>query len=495
MGAPDLVAALAPQSERRCAEQGSQALLPLLALAGKGIAAGLSFIASGRGKKYLSLLQRRQETAGQRAKRYEVKYHRARDPEVKARWKRRWEKAKAKADDAALTRKLAESGIVGDIPVLEYKKNLLALEWEDKATSPERKKEIEKRVMRIDKRLTKLKRHAMALAAVMPASEGEAGAGAQDKTGGVAPGVPRVEITRPDPRTVPPGVGDAGSGRWARRLAGNQRRGRGILGKVDRAMVSGIGGLSFDVLSPPGAGRLVRLPFYPETPANSWSGAGGIEFPGDDPILNLAFAPGRRTVGPLRMLTERFDYGSYRILGLQTNEQGSYPRDEAPFAGIGDIAITVAALSLYNGQELFLQDREQELPSGTFAIVPTSRTQSPNAGGFYAEVPYNYMRRRSRFFMGFRDYPVVSGTANVQILVRAFTTTANPGPGPVGVPFSCNLIAELVEDKVFGDVAIPSPPARPGAMVKVAARGRRLDRQGREYTELVTSRQPLRRKG
>ena len=55
-------------------------------------------------------------------------------------------------------------------------------------------------------------------------------------------------------------------------------------------------------------------------------------------------------------------------------------------------------------------------------------------------------------------------------------------------PFTCNVVAEMVEDRVYGDVVNPSPAGRSGAGVKVTTKELGLSVEGREQVELVSSR-------
>lgn len=270
--------------------------------------------------------------------------------------------------------------------------------------------------------------------------------------------------------------------------------------RADRALVSGIGGLGFRSLSPPGSGRLVRIPFYPLVASQGWTGANGIDSPGDDPILNLTIPVGATSSDRLTMLTYQFDYGAYKILGLQTNFQGSYdtgieatpingPPAVAPGSSPNGVAISIGNLALYNGQTLFVQ--LEDMDASTFQLLPDFRAsliETAGAVGFGSqrENPLNYLARRSRFFPGLRDLPVVFGTANVTLQVSAFI--GNACLVPVEIPFSCYIVADLVEDYVFGDVVNPSASARAGANVKLGAKDLGVSMAGRHQYDLTSAR-------
>jgi hypothetical protein len=135
--------------------------------------------------------------------------------------------------------------------------------------------------------------------------------------------------------------------------------------------------------------------------------------------------------------------------------------------------------------ELFLQ--EEDIWSTTFSIIPASRTMQAPTTASYSESPANYARRRSRFFAGFRDYPLVTGNATISVKVRAFTGVNVPAASTLEVPFGCFLVAEMVEDKVFGDPASVGPYARAGALTKMGAKELGLSIDGRDQIEVVSS--------
>lgn len=543
-------------------------VLPVFLALGKGVAGGFKFLKSPRGKKFLKRLGDSSKQAEIRWKRADKKAQQAKDPAAKKRWSKRAARYKAKFEELRVAEDLAHRGIVGRGPVLEYRRNVLAMEWED--ASPLRKKVIEGEIASMDKRLKALHREAEVAKHYQGDEVGpvvQVGATSVDKaTEGLgdalkAAGVtatPMSLMTAPH-LTLAYEVSDTGQWRLAGRttalfgkkhgLSGiyiqteayglfgvtddpvavakavdlnyrghvhllNDEGGWGgpvapkeeskegsavkmlvpyVKGKRDisREVMNGLGGMAFNTQSPPGSGRLVRLPFYPETPADAWTGGTGIEFPGDDPVLRLVIPPGDRVAPTLRMFVPKIDYGIYRVLGLQTNYQDTYGLrfigDTGPH--LPSVAITVSNLQLYNGQQLFLQDSLEELPADTFAILPTHITRSPNPSNPF-EAPYNYSRRRSRFFSGLRDYPVIKNNVEVFMTVNAFIEVPIIPPGiepPVmEIPFTANLIVDILEDKVFGDPVNPSPASRAGATVKLGTRELGLSNEGRPQVEVVS---------
>jgi hypothetical protein len=191
------------------------------------------------------------------------------------------------------------------------------------------------------------------------------------------------------------------------------------------------------------------------------------------------------------MLTYQFDYGAYKILGLQTNYQGSYSTGSSPGGLPGaspiGVGVSIGNLALYNGQTLFVQ--LEEMDASTFQVLPdfsTSALTVGGAAGSLRENPYNYLARRSRFFPGLRDYPVVFGTANVTLSVQAFIGKSLPVD--MSIPFSCYVVADLVEDYVFGDPVVNSAAARAGANVKLGAKDMGLSPAGKHQFDLQSIR-------
>lgn len=246
----------------------------------------------------------------------------------------------------------------------------------------------------------------------------------------------------------------------------------------EQRRVRGEGGLSFDVQAPPGPGRLVRIPFYPATPSQAWVGANGIDEAGDCPILDLQIPVAARVSNAMVMRTPNLDYAMYRIVGLQVNLQESY-RHTPVGGGADDVAIGLFDFTVYNGSELFAQGLGAGIDARTFSI---RQLGMPNiSGGTVAERPFNWDRRRSRFFVGLRDFPVMTTTAQAQMTLRAHMVSVVGGLFNVRVPITVNLVVDVLEDQVIGNPVVPSPASRAGAVMEVSARnqGRGTDRRTR----------------
>jgi hypothetical protein len=264
---------------------------------------------------------------------------------------------------------------------------------------------------------------------------------------------------------------------------------------IDKANVRGVGGLTFTAQSPPGPARLMRLPFYPANDNDAFNGSAGIDTAGDDPMLritlqNTGVATAAVTSVPIRMITPIVDYGRYRVVGVQVNYQYNYaPKDAlgnfappyapAPIpnlnARVGQVAIAVKNLQVYNGQQLFITGQNNFLDAEEIRALPTLGS-SGFTGGLLGGLVPRYQGQRPwqtaafrQQFMGLRDYPVVDEVAQTTIEVQAFVRNLAPGFSIV-VPVTVSLVVELLEDRVFGNILNPSPASRAGANVKVGAK-------------------------
>jgi hypothetical protein len=283
--------------------------------------------------------------------------------------------------------------------------------------------------------------------------------------------------------------------------------------QIDRYLANGTGGLGFRASSPAGSGRLCRMQFYPTQPKDAVSAvfstvlgfriliASGIDEPGDDPIINLAIQ-GLNAAFPLPpsflsplipLAVPQIDYGVYRVLGLQTHEWGvSFEASLGLTALNGTLTtqpvVTVSALQTQNGRKLLVTDT-QGLPASTFAILPYNGDLGSISGALVAPVKASiWQQRRSRFFSGLRDNPVIEQTNAVTMFAQAMVD-AIPDmsfPNRMVIPFAANLVVEMLEDDVYGNPIVPSASARAGAQTKLSLRPIGRDRENRSEI-LVTS--------
>jgi hypothetical protein len=465
---PDYLSALAPSpykaeyvSTSQLAPEQSQdnfgiAVTALLTLGKLGLK-GAQFIKTPQGQALLAKHKKKlNETVESRKKRYltyKSQWETEKDPKAKKRKKRRMDKEYARWQRLDEKQQLAEMGIVGRGPVLEYRRNLAAAEWEDlskewdtaddarKTVIEKRQKILEKKIAKMDPKLQVLYRKAKVA----------------ERYSGTPLGADEKSLKK-------------------RPLPSKKRQFTSVAAvrneKINQALVSGVGGLEFKAQSPPGAGRLVRVPFYAAAAANQWVGANGIEEPGDCPVTSLTLTAGQR-LQEISLTTRVLDYGMYRILGVQTNWERNPMVTGDLGAGftLGNMAVSIRNLEVYNGAELFVTEDNQCLPAATFAIFKSSSEGGTvgGGGGVFAQVPSRtYRRRYSRFFSGLRDNPVVGSSSQVSITVQYWMANPMPVGSSVTLPFSCNLVAEMVEDRVFGNPVVPSASARKGAQVKAS---------------------------
>jgi hypothetical protein len=302
------------------------------------------------------------------------------------------------------------------------------------------------------------------------------------------------------------------------------------MAKIDQKMVDGEGGLEFVTNSPPGPGRLCRLPFYPSSPSSALSAVfvtvpgvvdpimvrSGVDESGDDPICNLQIDPPFTATnhysGSKQMVTRGLDYARFRILGLQTNQQPAYFADNngpAPFVlGLtsrynweSPPVITVSNLQTQNGRDLFVTRNDQQISASTFSILPYENCWAPPGAALTGQLQKltrgasRWPRRSTRFFAGLRDNPVIDIDTSVLLTAQAWIPRWSPADGAspapdtrLVIPFSADLIIEMVDDFVLGDVMNPSASARAGAQVRAGVREGLMSADGRSLLEVIAPR-------
>jgi len=421
------------------------AVAALLA-AGKGIAKGAQFLQSEKGQALVSdLLKKAGDDEGRYNTlfvRYRNKARRAKSPKDKAKYQAKATRYQERRELSRVRKIFASRGVGRSHPaekgvIKETRRNELALEWD--TADPSRKTAIESLVKGYDTELASLKKKA----------------DAQAKYGATK----------------------------AKRRRGPKK----LPFSPEQALVQGIGGLRFDVQSPPGPARLCRLPMYPVNNADSMSGNAGILSAGDDPTVMMLLSNTGPGGGPItgttyELETRELEYGSYRVVGIQC----SY-RNEATVKDIAagwavqnssilGLGVSLNSLQVYNGAELLLPDTNIDARS-CILLRPEGATFS-SAGGvaapgrYFQQTKYTFDRRKGSLFMGLRDYPVVSTNAKLRMNLNAFAGFIPYNIGntnSIVVPVCVNLVCEILTDKVFGNPRNPSPAGRAGALVKVAA--------------------------
>lgn len=209
--------------------------------------------------------------------------------------------------------------------------------------------------------------------------------------------------------------------------------------------LEGVGGLHFTVNSPPGLGRLVRLPFYPSAspvPATIITSAGAATVSATNPIIYTSqlntFAGGTAYT----MNTPQISWAMLRIVGFETtqlrqaNLVGNNTGGAATDDGEVGPAIIVQDLQIGGGANLFTHE-----DYGDATIYDANQPE----------------------FAGLRDYPVLKSpnTASVN-MNQVGVIDAN---GRYRVTFSASLLCEVLIDDQYG-AHIPGAYARRGALVR-----------------------------
>jgi hypothetical protein len=200
--------------------------------------------------------------------------------------------------------------------------------------------------------------------------------------------------------------------------------------KVQVQEIDELGGLEFDVPSPPGVGRLVTLPFYPVATNADVTTAAGANVPTtQNPICMLSV--GNTTancVAPFVMQTPQISWADLRIVGFE---------------------IEYKTLNLQN------------------ASAPTLLVQNLRVGGgtnLFTHQDYgdaSLYNKDVGDYAGLRDYPklVAPDFCSVTIAAVSITATLNV------VTFSASLVCDIIADKNYGRHLV-GPYARGASLVR-----------------------------
>jgi hypothetical protein len=202
---------------------------------------------------------------------------------------------------------------------------------------------------------------------------------------------------------------------------------------VDRALVDGVGGLGFQAQSPPGIGRLLRLPFYLLTATAGYTaldGTAGAAVSATHPGVNLAPPAALGGTATATLSTPTIPWAVLRIVGFEVNIR--YPA--IPVSDVMDLAFQ--NLQIGGGTSLFVH---ANFGAGAVYLVGQGS------------------------FAGLRDYPLLRSPNTASVQVQGVGNTALAGCAPVN--FSSNLVCEVLVDNNFG-AHIPGPYARQGALVR-----------------------------
>jgi hypothetical protein len=192
--------------------------------------------------------------------------------------------------------------------------------------------------------------------------------------------------------------------------------------------IEGVGGLSFQAMSPPGIGRLVRLPFYPVNgTANVTTSNGAAAASTTNPVFIEIPAAGTSGNNAHILQTPQISWATLRIVGFE-------------------VAIKLNCALQNAGPVLVVQD----LKIGGGANLFTHEDYAD--GSIYsADQPE---------FCGLRDYPILKSPNQAVVTVRMLDDV-----GGESLTASCSLLCEVLVDDNYG-AHIPGAYARAGSLVR-----------------------------
>lgn len=197
------------------------------------------------------------------------------------------------------------------------------------------------------------------------------------------------------------------------------------------AGIEGIGGLMFQAQSPPGLGRLLRLPFYPvDANAGAITGAGAGNASSTNPvvILDPTGIGATNTSGTaFRMLTPQISWATLRVVGFESAQR--------KFRAISNPGPTLLVQNLKIGGGANLFTHEQ------FADATIYDADQPE-------------------FCGLRDYPILKSPNQAEVTVLAVNSVVGESD-----TVSLSLLCEVLVDDNYG-AHVPGPYSRKGALVR-----------------------------
>jgi hypothetical protein len=222
------------------------------------------------------------------------------------------------------------------------------------------------------------------------------------------------------------------------------------------AVLDGRGTLQFQAESPPGVGRLIRLPFYLTLlPSFDVAGPlslkpeiytdGGASQPAVSNPTVIAKVHGS-TLGPFVMATPVLEWATLRIVGFQA------------YGSVRPSLVTSDVNTQYNTRPLLLA-RELQVGGGTNLLPAAGYSDATVYTPFVPEFP------------GLRANPILRSPnfATVRMAVSGTpgtpATITWPDAPYYFVTFTANLVCEILEDKDFGR-HIPGPYARLNATAR-----------------------------
>lgn len=200
--------------------------------------------------------------------------------------------------------------------------------------------------------------------------------------------------------------------------------------KVQVTEMDELGGLEFDVPSPPGIGRLVTLPFYPTSTNADITTAAGANTPNtQNPvcILNIGNTT-NNCVAAFEMQTPQISWADLRIVGFEIDYKTLTQQDNsAP-------TLLVRNLRVGGGTNLF------------------THTDFGDASLYSKDIAD---------YAGLRDYPKLVAPDFAFVTICA-VSNQNTGDR---ITFSASLVCDIIADKNYGRHLV-GPYARGASMTK-----------------------------
>ena len=200
--------------------------------------------------------------------------------------------------------------------------------------------------------------------------------------------------------------------------------------EILRQQANNLGGLDFQVQSPPGIGRLVTLPFYPvNTNADIVTASGTNTVNTQNPsVIALIGNTTNNCVPTFVMETPQISWANLRIVGFEVEYKTLCSQ------ATSSPMLLVSDLKIGGGTNLFTHE----------AFADAS---------FYVQDVEDYA--------GLRDYPMLEAPNVASVSVSAVSPTATGDR----ITFSLSLVCDVVSDENYGEHLV-GPYARGASMVK-----------------------------
>jgi hypothetical protein len=248
------------------------------------------------------------------------------------------------------------------------------------------------------------------------------------------------------------------------------------------AGVDGVGGLQFQVQSPPGAGRLVKIPFYltsgdftqlsfvaPEVGPMVYTAAGPNTVSTTNPVVSFTMpndTSGRQVASGFIFTTPQISWSKLRVVGIETTQSyaaygGNDPLRVLTLPAEIDVAAGFGFLGAgYNGVTGEYTD-PRNYNRGTIYTLIKNLAVGGGANLLSQEgyIDASYYDVKNAGFAGLRAYPELISPNQATVEV------AFAGPPLANVVFSISLVCDIQEDTDYGTYNV-GPYDRPAAMLR-----------------------------